>query len=275
MNNNIANTNKNENDVNAIKEKYLRGNKAKLTTAKIATVLMIIAALMFSQFLDAPVTNIKPGNRVYDTDGIMSEATISAINEKNNALRVLSEKNAEIVVVVEKENSRNKNMGQRAEKLFKDYKVSDHGMLFIIAVPDRTSGAGGWLGNFFGGLFGARSYYAHYMGKEVPQSIVMLGNSLADNFNADHVVEDRNAAVLDTFDSFLGYFEEFYNISTDNHNIAFQANASSSFAGIIRIGLGAAAIFGGALILIGIFSGSKKKREVRRVYKSSSWFGKV
>ena len=287
-NNNIMN----ENAVNAIKEKYLKGNKAKLTMAKIATAVMIITALMFSQFSGAPLLNMKPGNWVHDKAGVLSDATINAINQHNAALSSLT--GAEIVVAVEKRNDRD--LIRRAEKLFKDYKVSDNGILFLVSAsgnasvpnkpdrpdkPDKPSknAVEEWaesIGEFFSNLFGGDRYsYAYYIGRNVDYSIrEQIEGIFENNFYENYAAANYNAAVLDTFDAFLKYFEGYHNISASDHANTAIANSSPSFFTLTRSVLGVVVILGLALILVGIFSGRKNKK-VQRVYRSPSWFGKV
>ena len=213
--NNTNNTNiMNE---NMMKEKYLRGNRAKLSLAKIVTALMIITALLLSMFVFTKPEFAKPKNWVYDKDGILNDSTINAINDKNMAL---SKSGTEIFVVVEKGDSKNKDLVKRAEKLFKDYKVNDNSMLFIMAVPEinasgspNTNAVEDWgraIGDFFEDLFGSERYsWAYRLGRNVDYDLDSKINGIfASNFDAAYAAGNYNAAVLDTFNALANYFNK-------------------------------------------------------------------
>ena len=285
--NNTTNNFDNIMNEDAIREKYLKGNKAKLQTAKIATAFMIIAALFISWFvLDAPKGTAK--GWVYDKDGVLSDATVNAVNNKNDYL--FDRTGAEVVVVVEKDSGKNTDLVKRAEKLFKDYKVSDSGVLFIMSVypSDTTSGGvvGEWVNSLVGaveGIFGTGGNYtyAYRIGRNVPYSLDdRIDDIFEDNFYEAYDAGNYNAAVLDTFNAFAGYFEQEYNLTPGNTAYAGSVNNQSDSNGgfairttiqIINIGI-IFFVLAGAIIIVGAFNRRSYGRP-RRVYRKSSWFG--
>jgi uncharacterized membrane protein YgcG len=269
------NSNINENAINAIREKYLRGNKAKLTMAKIATAAMIIIALMFShQFLPETATRNAEKIRVHDKDGILSDATINAINARASS-------QPEIVVAVEKDSGSNRDLAKRAEKLFKDYKLNDNGILFIVSVREKTDTNNvveEWVEkNIVERFAGGRHSHSYFIGRNIEYSFRNeIDGIIADNFSASYEEGNYNAAVLDTYNAFLEYFGySDAGMSEPAGNSAAEAGVTTTYATGIRFTLGVVAILGAALILVGMFTGSRKNRAVRQVYKSSSWFSKT
>jgi hypothetical protein len=256
---------------NAIKEKYLRGNKTKLTLAKIATAAMIVTALMFSQhFLSDININTAAQTHVYDSDGILSDATINAINGRVSA-------GPEIVVAVEREHSRNRDLFKRAERLFNDYKVNDNGILFIISVPENTSSRNAvekWVEKNIVERFSGKKYsHAYFLGRNIDYSFRSeIDNIFGDDFRDSYAAGDYNAAALAAYDAFLEYFGYQY-MSEIRENQAVPGSSSPSFARGVRFSLGVAAVLGAALILAGMFTGGGKNKAARKVYKRSSWFG--
>ena len=265
----------------AVKEKYLRGNNAKIKAAKIAAAAMIITALILSRSLfGAAGTQTKIW--AYDADEILSESTIDAINAKSSALYNATDEKAEIVVVVEKESGKNRELYKRAEKLFKDYDVSGDGMLFIIAVPEKEAPPknffeewGKGVGEFFGNLFGGDRYsYAYFMGRNVDHSLSVKKDEIfANYFNASYAAEDYNAAVLDTFNAFVGEFERYFNVN---------ASEPAAYAGkqpplyqimkTVSAGVVLMVILFAAILVMGALFGRKRNYGVKRVYKKFSWF---
>ncbi|MCL2096316.1 MAG: TPM domain-containing protein [Oscillospiraceae bacterium] len=292
---------------NNIKEKYLRGNKLKLTLAKTASAMMIAAALILSLFVfDRQEAYESPGNWIYDGEGILSDMSIYEINGKNTALKDLTGRDeAEIVVVIEKENGKNKDLTKRAEKLFKDYKVSDSGMLLIISVPGSAAPVrqenperpaansveewGRKIGEFFDGLFGnGRETYAHYIGRNVDDSIKKqikdgIENILTNNFDANYSEGNYNAATLGTFNSIINYFGEYYNIGFAD-SAAYQTYytappvfESAEQARRQPVRLSSILITTGIILIgfgvSGIFKSGGKNKKVSRVYRNPAWFG--
>lgn len=316
---------------NEIRDKYLRGNKAKLNIAKIATVCLMIAAVLLSVYTGgSSETNLK--NRVYDNDKILSDATINAINGKNDSLSRAT--GAEIVVVVEKDSSKNKDLPKRAEKLFKDYKVSDNGLLFIVAVPKETQKALNTAnsstetaesttsdskinriindiadavesaGEAISGIFSENKYaYAYSIGRNVDYSLdEKLDGIFADNFDSYYNSGNYNAAVLNTFNAFYDYFNNYYGAGLSgstaygdtpeiperperplvpdypDYNNSYANNANNyeinTGVGMVRIFaiMQVAGIFLFVMFLIFVFS-RRRGPTVRRVYRSPFWFG--
>ena len=205
---------------NAVKEKYLRLNKVKLQAAKIAAILMIITALIFAWvFSDAPVKKWVYDN--YDKNGILSDDTVKYINDKNSVL--FSEKEKEIVVVIEKENGENKNLTKRAEKLFRDYNVSSDGILFIISVPEKTSSSKNFFDSIVdwaSNLGGAIEHRAFCTGKNAvgldDKIDGILEKYLNGSENYTAASKDYyNAAVINIFNELLAEFDN----RADNTNI--------------------------------------------------------
>ena len=264
----------------AIKEKFLRGNNAKLKAAKIAAAAMIITALILSSLLFG--ASGSQSKWVYDGDDILSDATIAAINNRNEALYGATGEKAEIVVVVERESGKNRDLPKRAEKLFKDYGVSSDGMLFIVSVPENAAPAknafeqwGRDVGEFFGGLFGGdRDSHACFIGKNVDHSLSVKKEEIfANYFNVSYSAADYNVAVLDTFNAFLGEFEKYFDVNTveltaysNSPSLLSRAMKTISTAAVIIVGLFA------AILIIGAIFGRNKNYGVKRVYKRVSWF---
>lgn len=284
----------------AVKEKYLRGNKAKLQAAKTATVLMIIAAILFSWFVYGVPVNTVSKKWVYDKDGILNDITINAINSKNAAL--FNQTGSEIVVVVEKDSSSNANLPKRAEKLFKDYKVSDTGVLFIVAVPTKDTTPGGVIGQIVDSVKEAVGYnrysYAYQIGRNVNYSLdSQIDGMFNDNFKTDYNSGNYNAAVMDAFNALANYFEQYYNLnpssggsvttSANNYNSAgnthvnqtvpaapFSTTAAAASSSSVNISSIFVVFF--VLILAVVLVGKlgRRVRGINRgVYTKPSWFG--
>jgi len=265
----------------AIKEKYLRGNKAKLNAAKLAAIAMVAAALILSViFFGADETK----SWVYDKDEVLSESTVDKINQKSAALYGATGEKAEIVVVVEVGGERD--LTKKAEKLFKEHKVGNDGMLFVVSVPQNASSekgaVGEWaenmaenIGGFFGGLFGNNLPYAYFMGRNVDYSLVNAAEGIFnDNFKELYEACDYNAAVVNTFDAFYSGFENLY--GTDGYDFDSAENvkepddatpARAIFAWII---IPLIIIFAAEALFRAVFS--KKNAGAARVYKNFSWF---
>jgi len=265
----------------AVKEKYLRGNNAKLKAAKIAAAAMIVTALILSRFLFG-VSETEQRTWAYDKNDVLKDSTIKTINDKNSELYNATDEKAEIVVVVERESGQNRDLFKRAEKLFKDYGVGSDGMLFIVSVPEAAAPAknifeewGRNVGEYFGNLFGGERYSrACFMGKNVDHSVSSKKDEIfAAHFDAGYAAEDYNAAVLDTFNAFYGEFEKYHNVSVSD--LPAYTEKPSPFYPAMKIISGGALIvvilFAAALLIRAIF-GRGKNYGTKRVYKKSSWF---
>ena len=281
MNNNMMNE-------NAIKEKYLRGNKAKLNMAKIAAVAMVVTALILSFIFFGTA---EKRDWVYDKDEVLSESAIDIINKKNAALYEATGEKAEIVVVVEKNSD--KNLPKTAEKLFKEYKVSGDGMLFVVSIPKNAvtapttsvNAVEEWaeniaesIGGFLGGLFGGDSLpYACVMGKNIDFSLSnanTINGIFTDNFYESYEKGDYNAAILSTFDAFYDEFKNLYDTSgydfelSENEKEPEDAPAPMTILAWIIIPV--IILFAAEVLFRALFG--KKNAGATRVYKNSSWF---
>ena len=275
-----------------IKDKYVRGNKIKLNIAKIVTVIMIIGAVLLSVFLVSKSAGKAKLSWVYDNPKILSDSAISAINSKNSDL--YKSTGVEIVVAVEKDSGSNKDLPKRAEKLFKDYKVSDSGMLFITAIPDEKSGIGKAIGDAINSILGENKYsYAYYIGRNVDYSLdSQIDSIFSSNFQGSYDKGDYNGAVLNAFNALYNYFTNpgngtganasgsttYYNNSSAhsspvpsdyNYNYTIYSSGASYYRVLELIGI--IAFIG---VMIYIFT-RRRGPGVNRVYRSGSpfWFG--
>ncbi|MCL2771902.1 MAG: TPM domain-containing protein [Oscillospiraceae bacterium] len=275
-----------------IKDKYIRGNKIKLNIAKIATVIMIIAAVLLSVFVLSNSSVKAKSSWVYDKSKILSDSTINTINSKNGDLYKTS--GAEIVVVVEKDSSSNKDLPKRAEKLFKDYKVGDNGILFVTAIPDEKSGIGKAIGDAIDSIFGSTRYsYAYYIGRNVDYSLdSQIDSIFSDNFQSDYNSGNYNGAVLNTFNALYDYFANNNagtTYSTANAGYTTYHNNSYGYPSAPNYNYVTVSHFGGyglfailptlmviAFIVFIIYIFTRRRGPgARRVYRSGSpfWFG--
>ena len=271
MNNTDSNYTENKANVMseaAIKEKYLKAHKSKLKTAKLITAAMIIISLFLSLFV---FKTPEPSKQwVYDKDGELSNSTINIINGKNRSLYDQTG-TVEVVVVVEKESGSNKDLIKRSEKLFKEYKVSDEGVLFVMVVPKKTDKNA--IGEFFENLFGTgKDAYACVKGRNAPDSLTdskISGIIAGSGFSEYYSKGQYNAAVLSAFNDLMYYFEQYYNITVSNDTppettaAASSVNYSLTFLVVIIL----------ILLLVVIFTKKRKDDKIRRVYKNPSWFG--
>lgn len=283
----MKNTNNtNTNNINnmmteaAIKEKYLKGNNIKLQLARFATIMMIIAALLISRSgLGAQKKDF--GETVYDDALILSlDDTVNVIESRNAALSELTgNRQAKIIVVVEKGRSSYKDLEKKADKLFGTYKAGDNGMLFIVSVPNsKSSGLGEDISEFFTDLFGGGTQpYAYHTGRNFGDSFDnKIDDIFMDNFLTNYQDGRYNAAILDTFNSLADYFDEYYNIDSKNYQAEIIENnqdnnsQSNSYVSIIGIIF----LFGVLFIVLGLFT-KNKTPEASRVYKKPFWFGMI
>ena len=275
---NNTNADNNNNNLNnmmteaAIKEKYLRANNMKLLLAKLATVLMIITALLLSR--SGSVIQKKDFSKtVYDDAKILSlDDTIKVIETRNAALYEL--KDAKIVVVVEKDRSGYNDLKKKADKLFKQYKAGDNGMLFIVSAH-KSSGWGDSVGDFFDDLFGGGTQpYAYSTGRNLGDLAENKIESIfKDCFINNYEEKKYNAAILETFNALADYFDQYYDINSKNPDISEiidSYNASSQSSSYVSIA-GVIAIFVLLFILLGSLT-RKKNPAASKVYKNPFWF---
>ena len=249
--NNTANIKKIKTDATSeeiIKAKYLKWNRLWIKTAKVLTVIMIITALLLSKYVfkpDGRSVSVKSSSRVYDKSGVLSEATVGAINDGNIALYESTGSKAEIVAVVEKGNSSDKGLYKKAEKLFKEYKVKDGGVLFIVSVPtyapssgrvDFGTAIGGVIDGLMNDIFGGgRQAYAYYRGRNVDYSIDSRIDGIFESaqFRENYAERNYDAAVLYAFNAVSDYLEQSYGAiknkeTSDNYTYASNTAYQSS-----------------------------------------------
>jgi len=261
----------------AIKEKYLKWNNLKLQLAKLATIMMMIIALLLSRSgFNFPEKN--PSKTVYDNDKMLSvDDTIKKIEARNTAIYELTgNKEAKIIVVVENGKSSYKDLQKKADKLFGNYKAGDNGMLFVVSLPnDKSSGFGEAIEEFFQDLFGGGTQpYAYHTGRNLGDiSDSKIDGIFKNNFITNYEAGKYNAAVLDTFNALADYFDEYYHIDSKSHAVSLVADSSSatSQSNIATIG-GVLILFGVLFIILGIFT-KKANPGASKVYKKPFWFG--
>ena len=262
----------------AIKEKYLKGNNVKILAAKAATVLMIIIALIISNTgFGLGFTKKDAGITVYDKKNILSVATTDAIEARNDLIVELTkDKEAKIIVVVESGRNSYNDLKKKTDKLFKNYKAGDNGMLFSVTIPDSDSnGWGASIEDFFDENFGGGTQpYAYHKGRnldEVEFSDDKIDVIFAEKFLTSREAEKYNAAVLDTFNALADRFDEYYKIDSKiNVNITEEESSSAGSNAYISI-IGVIALFGVLFIILGLFTG-KRKSGTSKVYKRPFWF---
>jgi len=279
MNNTNTTNNINIMTEDAIKEKYLKLNNIKLQAAKAATIIMIIAALFFTwSGSGTGILKKDLSKTVYDNDKILSlDDTINVIESRNAALSELTgNKDAQIIVVVEKGRSSYKDLEKKADKLFKSYKISESGMLFVVAVPNsKSSNWGESIGNFFADLFGGGIQpYAYHPGSNLGDFAEVRIDGIFDkNFDKNYDEGKYNAAILDTFNALADYFDEYYKIDSKNYKPAVIESSHVSQSRTYSIIIALFIIVGVLLIVFGVFT--KKNPKASRVYKRPFWFGLI
>lgn len=256
-----------------IRDKFLRGNKLKINLAWVVTIAVVIAAVIFSFNFFREVPAVR-NEWVVDNDGILRDATIGHINDRNRALRD-SGVSAEIVVVVEENHSRNRNLGRRAENLFAEHGVSDHGLLIVMVTPDRSPGIVANIRGFIDDLLGTQLYdYYILPGRNFINSH-RISTDFEASFGAYYVGGDYNAAVLSIFDGIyynhLGGGEISAGHSPEPQVAGRNADVFTSFD---TSAISVIAMVMLVLFMIVILS---RRRGVhmmpRRVYRSPRWFG--
>ena len=288
MNNNTGNINIMTED--AIREKYLKWNTAKLLIAKLAAIAMIVTALFLSWSVLDPKQK-DPMRTVYDEGEILSDATIESIERKNSALYELTGEKAQIFVIVEKKQNNYNDLMKTADKLFKDYKLSPDSILFVVSAPSKTdSGSSGFFAEigesireFFADLFGGGSQpYAYHKGRNLEHfSDSKIDEIFSKNFVEIYNGEDGNynGAVLNTFNALAGYFEEAYNINIQHYLTPPTPPEPPEAPGFLdrqdtnRIAtvLGIAFLFVIIFIILGSLT-RKKNAGASRVYRKPLWF---
>ena len=265
----------------AIKEKYLRPNKTKLQMAKLASAMMIIAALLLSRYIFKKPIDISTA--VYDEADKLSETTVSKINERNAAMAGLTDGKAKIVVVTEKEKSGHDDLKKKAEKLFKKYKLGNDGMLVIVSVYSGEegffSGIGNKIGDFFGNLFGGgaedQQTYAYCKGKNMDyvkaDDIKRILDAHFSNIGADSF--ECNEAFLGAYSYLADLVDEHYGIKSQSYGPdAVEHEESGASNDRIKIFVGVLGVFVALFILLSILTG---KKSPLRVYKKPFWFGLI
>lgn len=214
---------------NLAKERYLRGNKAKIQLAKVAAALMIVTALILAWLLSEEPEIRRAREWAYDDDMILLPSVTEKINSDNRDLYYMYNEEPEIIVVIEKENGENRNLAKRAEKLFKEYNVSEYGMLFMVSVPDNAADSdnligriGKGIGEYFGNLFGGdRTHRAIYVGDKVDGSLKRMTKSILndrDNFDSSYYLGNYDEAVLSTFNALFAELQRYYAETDDTNN---------------------------------------------------------
>ena len=272
----------NMNEINEaeIRDKFLRGNRAKLNFTWFMVIALIIATTIFS-FRIFEETFVRDG-WVVDGAGVLSDATIAHINERNMALRESGA--GEIFVVVEQDSSNNRNLANRADRLFNEHNISDNGMLLLVSV-ERTAptGIGAAIIGFVDNILGGRDAYFMRLGRNV------------EDYSLDNHIQ---------FDGVFGSeFLRFYNSNPPNYNLAVRSMVDNVYyshfdgANIDLSGISAAPIPHGGMFT-GVYLGGlynfitvvaivilvlfivmvlSRRRRVhmmpRRVYRSPRWFG--
>jgi len=275
----------------AIQEKYLRANAAKLKTSKILTVLMIIAALAiswrgsdFSFFVKN--TNKNTSVTVYDNAEVLTDSAVNIINARN---QILSEKTGgkevKIVVVTEKDRSSYNDLKKRADKLFKDYQVSDNGMLFIVSIYESD----GWWDAVLDGIDdlvgGGTQPYAYHKGRNLNEFYDSeIKGVFRDNFINGKEYNDLeykyktynySDAVLDAFNALADRLDDYYGVNSkmpDAFEIIEIDRAAGSPSGAYVAVAGVIFLFGILFIVLGLVI-KKNNPAASKVYKKPFWFG--
>ncbi|MCL1793587.1 MAG: TPM domain-containing protein [Oscillospiraceae bacterium] len=262
-----------------IKEKYLRLNKTKLQTAKVISVLMIVAAFLLSVrvFEKPQKPGMSPG--VYDDANILSDGTIQKMNGRGAALSELTGGKAKIAVFTEKDKSGKKDLEKMAGKLFESHEMGDEGLLFVVCVEKSSGGIGENIGHFFEDLFGGGSQpYAYHKGRNVDyisdgQIKEILGSCFAGSGEESF---DSNGAFLAAYDNLADLFDDHHKVDSHGHesnvvSVPVEPESKSNIAGIVQVAVGTAALFVILFLALGILGG-KKKPGASRVYKKPLWF---
>jgi len=266
-----------------IKEKYLKLNTTKLQLAKIAAVLMIIAALFISWHgydLKSSVKN--PSKTVYDNVPVLSDGTLKAIESRNAAFYELTgDKNARIFVVVEKDRSSYNDLQKKADKLFKDYKVGDNGILFVVTIYESN----GWLDDILDSIDdlvgGGTQRYAYHKGRNLNelkdgQIINIFRNNLVNGGEYKYKPDNYDDAILNTFNVLADNFDLIYGTDSKNYkHIEIPADETDEpSSAVFPVILGVIILLGGLLVILGILT-KRANPGVSKVYKRPFWFGMI
>ena len=260
-----------------IRDRFLRGNKLKLNFAWAMVIALIIATTIFSFHIFQE--SFSRDGWVVDSAGVLSDATIAHINERNTALRESGA--GEIFVVVEQDSSNNRNLANRADRLFNDHNISDNGMLLLVSVERTATGIGAAIGGFIDSILGGREAYFLRIGRNV------------EDYSLDNHIQSHGA--------FGSEFLRYYNAG--NYNMAVRSMVNNVYyshfdgANIVLSGIPSAPIPHGGmftavyldglynfitvaavviLVLFIIMVLSRRRRVhmmPRRVYRSPRWFG--
>ena len=252
-----------------IRDKFLAGNRAKIKLAWFATIAVVVATAVFSFYFFAEAEAPRR-DWVIDSAGILSDATIAHINERNNVLR--DEMGTEFLVVVERDSSNNRNLGRRADNLFSQHNVSENGMLLIMAVPESQSGIGGFISGIVDSIAGGRYAYWLRLGRNADDTLDhRIERDFADAFFAYYDAGNFNMAIRSMVDNI--YYNHFGGADLASIPAPSTPGMSTEIyaPGIQFVSVAAIIIL--ALFMIMIFSRRRRVHTPFRVYRSPRWFG--
>ena len=258
-----------------IKDKFLRGNRFKMSLAWVVTVALVIFTIVFSfRFFREDVRG--RDGWVIDNDRILRQTTIDEINAMNRALRE-SGRDAEILVVVERDSRANRNLPRRAENLFSTHSVSENGLLLIMAVPDSSTGIGSLISGIVDDVMGGRYDYAYAAGRGIPRSLdERITGEFASAFVAYYDAGNYDAAILSMFGNIFNY-SHFGGGGLAAAPVVPQAPqthaAGMSFVYDYSRFLSPAAVIILVFFIVMILGRRRRVRAPFRVYRSPRWFG--
>ena len=252
-----------------IRNKFLKGNRAKIKLAWTATIAAIIFIVIFS-FINGG-NNTHTQDWVIDGAEILSDATIASINEKCGIL--YAEKGTEFLVVVEKDSGNNRNLEKRAKDLFEKNNVSSNGILLIMAVPAESSGIGAFIDGFLDALLGGRSAYHVHFGRNADDTLDHKLERFDGEFFGFYDAGMYNMAVSSMVDNiYYNHFGGRELLDNTAHSIAPTYVPYDAGAAVVPF-LSTVSIIILVVLLIMVFSRKRRVYTPRRVYRSRSWFG--
>lgn len=176
------------------------GNKAKLTAAKIFTVLLIVFVVSLNLFnagkinyeVKTPEISSELYNRcVTDFSEQLSKSTIEYLDKINNTL--INKCDAELKFIIQNSTAWSGDLNSYAGEQFNFYQVRNRGMLFFILIPeDYTVAVGTDIYNAVG-----------------EQIYNILDNDLEPSFASG----DYDQAVIKTAESAARFYENHYNVN--------------------------------------------------------------
>jgi len=277
MNNNIENA-KTTMSEEAIKEKYLRPTKTKLQLAKLASALMIIAALLLSRYVFKAPLKIEVLHTVYDEANQLSQEAFDKIEQRGNAIYEQSGKKAKIVLVVSDEQKNYRGLKNQAEELFSAYKLSDDSLLLVLSLHEYSGGVVDSIVGVFDDLVGGgRQPFAYHKGKNLNKLLDSdIDAIISENFLNSSYYGEKNYsdAVLGAYSALADKFDEHYNIDSKNgsaeNNGEPESTEESGGKRVFQVAFGTAAIFLILFLCFGILTG--KKKDPVPIYKKPFWF---